>query len=102
MYAQRLDRLFSEVQSEHSPVFGLAYCCFFVPYDFIPLLSSFMFSRSTSKFKSKNPADWEGPFFFGWRSREFYAVPKTERLHLNVGEPEWCAILNFVGNWKCR
>lgn len=40
VYVQRLERLFQELQSGHSLVFGLSYCCYAMTYDRMHLLGN--------------------------------------------------------------
>lgn len=57
VYAERMDMLFGELQSEYLPVFVLAYFCYATPYDRLQVLSSLKIWPATTKFESKDRTD---------------------------------------------
>lgn len=61
---QRMNTLYQEVQTEHFPVFGLAYYCLAAPYDCLPFLSYLKLWWSTIKFENMCRTDSREPFLF--------------------------------------
>lgn len=88
VYAQRLNKFYQEVQAGHPPVFGLAHCCYSVPYDCTLLLNYSKLWWAANKFEYRNQADRGGENFLGWHKLDFYAVPKKDCLRLYDGVPE--------------
>lgn len=94
VYAERLGKSYSELQSGHPTVFVLAYCFYAAFYGHLQFLTYLKLWRATIKFMCKNWSDKWRTFFLGWYNLEFYSVLKEDRLRFYIGVPGWWGFFN--------